>query len=144
MRYYKLNCVSRIRVKITGFSRHLPQNAFSRKGDNRVYDSTETVAMWIGFDFRAIDCGQLFRKPLAPRCRCGGCTRTPVDSQTALRKHEAPCPRFCFSRYFIGVRDDLISEEEEVHETVQEFVQTAPFGAKTNSLDEESQTVRVS
>ena len=39
---------------------------------------------------------------------------------------------------------DLMSEEEEVHETVREFVQTAPFGAKTNSLNEESQTVRVS
>ena len=38
---------------------------------------------------------------------------------------------------------DLMSEEEEVHETVREFVQPAPFGAKTNSLDEESQTVRV-
>ncbi len=38
---------------------------------------------------------------------------------------------------------DLMSEEEEVHETVREFVQTAPFGAKTNSTDQEFQTVRV-
>ena len=38
---------------------------------------------------------------------------------------------------------DLMSEEEDVHETMRQFVQTAPFGAKTNSLDEESQTVRV-
>ncbi len=30
---------------------------------------------------------------------------------------------------------DLMSEEEEVHEIVQEFVQTAPFDATTNSLD---------
>jgi hypothetical protein len=31
----------------------------------------------------------------------------------------------------------------EVHETVQEFVQTAPFGARTDALDEESQIVRM-
>ncbi len=30
-----------------------------------------------------------------------------------------------------------------VHETVQELVQCAPFGAKTNPLYEGSQTVRV-
>ena len=41
------------------------------------------------------------------------------------------------------IEADLESEEEEVHETAREFVQTEPFGAKTNSLDEESQTVRV-
>ena len=49
------------------------------------------------------------------------------------------------SQYTPSVSDaDLMSEEEDVHETAREFVQTAPFGAMTNSLDEESQTVRVS
>ena len=39
---------------------------------------------------------------------------------------------------------DLMSEQEWVHETVLAFVQTALFGAMTNSSDEESQPVRVS
>ena len=34
-------------------------------------------------------------------------------------------------------------EEGAVYETVQEFGQTAPFCAKTHSLDEGFQTVRV-
>lgn len=40
------------------------------------------------------------------------------------------------------VEAGLVSEEEELHETAREFVQTEPFGAKPNSLDEGSQTVR--
>ena len=36
-----------------------------------------------------------------------------------------------------------MSEEGAVYETVQKFGQTAPFCAKTHSLDEASQTVRV-
>jgi len=38
---------------------------------------------------------------------------------------------------------DMISKDEWVHETVREDVLTAPFRAEKNSLDEESQTVRV-